>query len=540
MMVEFGKCSIRWWRSNLALFTIVSLLWTSLSCWVGWHAVGPGFPDGFQSVGTTFGNRPSHLAWPMVGTFEGFDQAWGYHWFGWPMLRSLAGAVAPWTALGDGILLHLLRAFAAVLVGCCLFSNQRSIGAAWIGFSTVLLNRGWFCSMAFLFRPETATALLLWLAALPLLYKRGSRSTFVDRVSAGSLVLLPLMHPLAWPSVFLLALMGSLTIRHEAKALNWFGKACLRWWLPVVVGFALFAGYYLAEPLRLAQLKDTLQTTALIRSGLGDSARRLFGDPKNIFYSGPVLLVVGLSALAVWRSAAARSSWIWDGFGLSMAMVLLSLVYLLAAGHPNTGHATVMASFLGYSAGRLFDLDWRSMASSQIVRFSLIGHATLCSIPLFLTAISFVAHAPASPRARAASVLSEALASTTGRVIIPLSLWEAAGRVSNQDLARIRFVTFPNWVPMSRRLAYERDLVSSLADGDMLVAETSPYESCDPANLLPWPRSERLRGGEGWHNLGDFDPVVNTTLSIGSLHREEMLLGPMALLRYQASSQDRP
>jgi hypothetical protein len=540
MMVESEQVSLRRLRRHLGFFAMVSLFWAALSTWVGWHAVGPGFPDGFQSVGATFGSRPGHLTWPMMGTFEGFDRTWGYHWFGWPMMRSLAGFIVPWTSLGDGISLHLLRALAAVLVGEWLLSRQGSAGAAWIGFLTVLLNRGWFCSMAFLFRPETATALLLWMAALPLLGMGGGSSRLITWISAGSLVVLPVMHPLAWPAVFLLVVMGSLTIRNEEKSGRWLSKACLRWWLPALMGLAWFACYYLADPLRLAQLKDTLQTTTLIRSGLGDSERRLFLDPKNLFYSGPLLVVVGLSLLAIWRRAMPAVTWIRDGFGLSLAMVVLSLVYLLAAGHPNTGHATVMAPFLGYSAGRLFDLDWRSLLPGRIVRLALIGQVTLCSAPLLLTAASFVAHPPSSPRARAVTVLAEALASTKGRVIIPLSLWEAAGRVSDPDRARIRFATFPNWVPLARRFAYEKDLASSLAEGDMLVAETTSSELSDPANLLPWPRTERLRGGDGWRKVADFDPVVNTTLSIGSLHREEMLLGPMALLRYQATNRERP
>jgi len=521
---------------RLVSFVGTALAWVALSSWVGWHAVGPGFPDGFQSVGATFEGRTGHLTWPMLGGFEGFDRTWAYHWVGWSMLRSIIGSVVPWTALGDGIALHLLRALVAVWVGQCLLRQLRSTPAAWVGLLTVLLNRGWFCSMAFLYRPETLTALLLWMAALPLIAKREDCSKLISGLSVLSLVLLPLMHPLAWPASILLAVAGSLTIRRSGSATLWIRQSCLRWWLPLGLGFGLFAGYYLSDSLRLAQFKDTLQTTALIKSGLATTARRLFVDPKNVFFSGPVLTVLGLSFLAVLSQFESLRNWIWDGFGLSLVMVLLSLIYLFVAGHPNTGHATIMAPFLGYSAGRLFALDWRSAVTRWLARLAMIGQVAACSLPLLLTTGSFLAHPPESPRARATAVLDRALTSTIGRVIIPLSLWEAAGRVSAQDRARIRFATFPNWVSIKRRMAYERDVVASLVEGDVLVVDGTPPEPSDPANVLPWPRAAKLRGEGGWMKLEESNAIVNTTLSLGSLHRQEMLLGPMTLLRYQAAN----
>jgi hypothetical protein len=515
---------------------VLSTLWLTISSWVGWYAVGLGFPDGFQSVGATFDGGVGHLTWPMMGGFEGFDRAWGYHWVGWPMLRSLMGSIIPWSALGDGIALHSMRALLAIGVGGTLLRQLQSTKAAWVGFLTVLLNRGWFCSMAFLYRPENVTALLLWIAALPLIGKREYCSKFINIPSVLSLVLLPSMHPLAWPASILLAVVGSLTIRRSSGTSHWLRRSCLRWWLPLVFGFGFFAAYYMVDPLRMTQLKDTLQTTLLFKSGFEASARRLFLDPKNIFFSFPVLAVLGLALLAFRCGSSFWKEWAWDGLGLSLALVLLSLVYLFAAGHPNTGHAVVMAPFLGYSAGRIFSIDWRSVVVCRFARPALIGQVALCSMPLILTSSSFLFHPPESPRARANAVLARALASTSGRVMIPLSLWEAAGAVSVRDRERIQFVTFPNWVSIERRLAYERNVLGSLVEGDVLIADGTPPELSDPANVLPWPRSATLRGEGDWVKLDAFNAIVNTTISLGSIHRQEMLLGPMTLLRYQEAN----
>jgi hypothetical protein len=452
------------------------------------------------------------------------------------MLRSLLGSIIPWSALGDGIALHVMRALLAIGVGGILFTQLQSTKAACVGFLTVLLNRGWFCSMAFLYRPESITALLLWIAAQSLIGKHKYCSKFINGLSVLSLVLLPSMHPLAWPASILLAIVGSLNIRRSSGATHWIRGSFLRWWLPLLFGFGFFAVYYMADPLRMSQLKDTLQTTSLFKSGIEATAKRLFFDQKNIFFSIPVMAVLGLAVLALRRNLSIWKEWAWDGLGLSLALVFLSLVYLFAAGHPNTGHAAVMAPFLGYSAGRLFGMEWRSAVVCWFARLAMSGQVAVCSVPLILTFSSFLFHPPESPRARAIAVMDRALASTSGRVIIPISLWEAAGGVSVRDRERIRFVTFPNWVSIERRMAFERNVVGSLMVGDVLIVDGTPLDMSVPSSVFPWPRSTKLRGEGDWIKLEDFDAIVNTTISLGSIHREEMMLGPMTLLRYQESN----
>ena len=515
-------------------FAVPAILWICLSSWVGWYAVGPGYPDGFQSVGASFGGSPGHLTWPMLGDFEGFDLAWGYHWVGWPMIRSLLSVVLPWTALGDGIALHGLRALLAVLVAETVFRQTRSTPASFVALFTVLLNRGWFCSMAFLFRPETFSALVLWGAAFPFLPTGHRGGRILTTVSVLCLVLLPLLHPLAWPGALIVVVYGTASMRRSAANENWMVASLVRWWLPLMTGVALFAGYYLLEPLRGQQFMQTIETTALFKSGMLATAKRLFFDPKNLFFSAPaaVVLIVGLFSL---RGATGHGKSWCGGLGLSLALVLASFVYLFLAGHPNTGHAAVMAPFVGHAAGRLYAMEWRWRPLNFLIRPGFISLAVVCSLPPLLVAGAFFQRPPQSPRSMARMVLSRAVAESSGQVIIPLALWEAAGELPAEKRSRLSFATFPNWVTVDRRLRYETGVINRLKEGDVLVVDGTPPEPSDPANVLPWPRTDLLRavGETPWVDVERFPAIVNSTLLLGSLHREEMQLGPMQLFRYQ-------
>jgi hypothetical protein len=523
-------------RKRIVGFAVPAVLWICLSSWVGWYAVGPGYPDGFQSVGASFGGSPGHLNWPMMGDFEGFDLAWGYHWVGWPMIRSLLSVVLPWTALGDGIALHVLRALLAVLVAETVFRQTRSTPASFVALFTVLLNRGWFCSMAFLFRPETLSALVLWGAAFPLISKFHRGGWILTTISVLCLMLLPLLHPLAWPAALIVVVFGTVSMRSSAANENWMLASLVRWWLPLMTGVALFAGYYLMDPLRGQQFMQTIETTALFKSGMLVTAKRLFFDPKNLFFSAPaaVVLITGLFAL---RGATGHGKSWSGGMGLSLALILASFVYLFLAGHPNTGHAAVMAPFVGHAAGRLYAMEWRWRPLNFLIRPGFIGLALVCSLPLVLVAGAFFQCVPQSPRSMARMVLSRALAESSGQVIIPLALWEAAGELPAEKRSRLSFATFPNWVTVDRRLRYETGVIRGLKDGDVLVVDGTPPEPSDPANILPWPRTDLLRaaGETPWAEVEHYSAIVNSTLLLGSLRRDEMQLGPMQLFRYQSN-----
>jgi hypothetical protein len=71
----------------------------------------------------------------------------------------------------------------------------------------------------------------------------------------------------------------------------------------------------------------------------------------------------------------------------------------------------------------------------------------------------------------------------------------------------------------------------------VLVVDGTPPEPSDPANILPWPRTDFLRavGETPWAEVEHYPVIVNSTLLLGSLRRDEMQLGPMQLFRYQSN-----
>lgn len=509
----------------LAGFLIVGLAWAALSMWTGWHVIKPGFPDGFQSVGAALGRHPGHLAWPFVGTFEGYDQTWGYHWFGWPMVRSWLGVFLPWSSLGDAALLHVLRFGVAVHVALLVHARFRSNTGAWVGFLTVLFHRGWFASMAFLDRPETWASVLLWFAAVPLL--SSSPRKWHGWVAAICLVFAPSAHPLALAGGGIIALAG--TFRDGRKAL-W------KWWLPLFAGMVWFACYYQSDPIRLHQLKDTLGSMRGLKSGMVQTFARLFLDPRNVFFSAPLLCITACSALAWWRADKPTRAEATPVLALSMALALLAPLYLIATGHPNIGHGATVAPFIGFAAGVAFHLMSRfSRGWSRLGRLALGGQALACGLPLVLATIAVAAFKPSSPRERARQVLAEALATGSGSVFIPLSLWEAAAERPEEEWKRIRFTTFPNLVPNERRVTYEKQSLSILSDGDILVVDGDG--ASDPAGILPWPLMPVLQGEAGpWRRLVAYEPIVNTTAALGPWSKRETMLGSLTLLRYETTS----
>ena len=213
----------------LCLNIVLAAVWITVSMWVGWYATPLEHPDGFQSIGASFGDQIGQLSWPFVENFEGFEQTWGYHWFGWPMLRSWMAGLFSFSPVGDALFLHGVRALAAILVAHYIFRQYASGSAAILACATILLQKGWFCSMAFLYRPETVAALLLWLAAEPLWNQR-PWPMWRRAISITALFLCPMMHPLALAAGLWIAVLGLVKGRVWAKE-SW-QSLCLRWLLP--------------------------------------------------------------------------------------------------------------------------------------------------------------------------------------------------------------------------------------------------------------------------------------------------------------------
>ena len=495
--------------------------------WVGWYATPLIHPDGFQSIGASFGPNARRLSWPFVGNFEGFGDQWGYHWFGWPMLRSWFAGLFSFSALGDALFLHGVRALTGILVAQYVYRQYHSVGAALLACGTILLQKGWFCSMAFLYRPETVAALLLWFAAEPL-WTKNAWSLWRKSVAIVALFLCPMMHPLAVAAGCWVSVLGMAKGR-VADRDSWLSLFS-RWILPTLLGLCCLIWYYTSTEIRYVQLMTTVQTMQLIKMDTGSVIKNMFLAPNNVFYVWPVTALFVISVVAVWQKRVVGQ----ELFALfaSSSFLGLGFAYLIAGGHPNVGHAALMTPFLGLWAAQVFVIPFDHVIHKKLVRASSILMVLFCLLPLLLVAFAYVQSPPQSPRSMAGQLLESALAQTKGKVVIPLSLWEAALMQKPEDRSRIRFSTFPNYASVERRQVYENEVMASMSAGDLLIMVPVPKTPTHPNDIMPWPRHPQFTDPLFWEQLASYPPIYNMTIKLGSYQKNDLVLDELQLFRY--------
>lgn len=507
--------------------TVIAILWALLSLWVGWFATPLTHPDGFQSIGASFDARVGHLSWPFVGNFEGFGDQWGYHWFGWPMIRSCLSGLFAFSALGDALFLHGARALSGILVAQYVYRHYNSTGASLLACAIILLQKGWFCSMAFLYRPETVSALLLWFAAEPLWTgKDWSRWRMIVAIVA--LFVLPMMHPLAvaagcWVSLLGMA-KGRFTYREPWLSL------CLRWILPTLLGLCCLIWYYTSTEIRFVQLMTTVQTMQLIKMDNVSVIKNMFLAANNVFFLWPVTGLFIISIVAVWQKRLVGKE-LFDVFA-SSSFLAIAFVYLIAGGHPNVGHAALMTPFLGLWAAQVFVIPFDRVMLINFVRVFSVWMVLFCLFPLLVATAAYIQSPPHSPRAIASRLLQSALAQTNGKVVIPLSLWEAALAQKPEDRSRIRFSTFPNYASIERRQAYENEVIASMSTGDLLIMAPVSKTAAHPNDLMPYPRHVQFSVSTLWEKIAYCFPVYNVTIKFGSYERKDLVLDELEVFRY--------
>ena len=178
-------------RMNWGFVFAISLLtiWLSMLA----HQTGSIIVDGFQSLGAmTESSMPGSLHWPLVGSFMGYDQTWGFHWIGWPLLRSLLVPLLEWQPLIELCILSVLWAASSWMVMTLTDRAETPSLKIWAGLLTVIAPG--FLVAAQSYRPEIPTALFLLIALR--YWQSGEKKQQAMRAVA--LFVLPLMHPLGF------------------------------------------------------------------------------------------------------------------------------------------------------------------------------------------------------------------------------------------------------------------------------------------------------------------------------------------------------
>lgn len=423
--------------------------------------------DGFQSLGAISDSRfPGSLHWPMLGSFMGYDETWGFHWIGWPMLRSLLLPILVWHPLTEILLICLVWGVAGWQIMRISQGNGDSSTGRWVGVLT-LVSPG-FLVAAQSYRPEIPTALLLVLAIR--FWRANHKKTVFARCMV--LIALPMIHPMglilpvAWCGWDFL-----LDQRRDGFRMA-FKKLLASAW-PLGVGVILASAWFGLQANAWEQFQWNIKSQRMLIQGMGTGwgtfFRWGFGSPSSLPL---IVLLLGalLAALHVlWRqwghaiATTASAPITYASVGLVVA-----LVFNIMAKNPNSLHLVAVLPMAVWLFSSLLHRLAAIVAKNQwLLRAAyIITLLVFLAYPLKLT--GFMIH----NRGRSyRGALAEALANLpqSRKVLIPVAFWEAAQLSRGKTDTVYQFSTFPNILLREKRECYEKQATSEMQAGDLLL-----------------------------------------------------------------------
>jgi hypothetical protein len=450
-------------KSSL-VFWILGVLWLVVAATLV-ERTGCVIVDGFQSLGAvSTSTHPGELHWPMVGSFMGYDKVWGFHWIGWPMLRSLFLPILPWGSQGELALLCGIWLLSCVALMKLVQHASDKVSAAWAAF--ILLMAPGFLVAVQSYRPEIPTALFL-VVALAFWHANTARAKLIRFVC---LLALPLLHPLGFVVPGSWVMLAFLLAGRE----HGWGKALpkiLPYALPIIVGASCMALWLWCQPDAWAQFRNNVQSQRLLIQGLGPGHLQVMRWAFGSLGALPLVLLL-LGALSgsmvvftkVWRSRQTKS------MDVTMLYAALGLVVAVAfhvfAKNPNPNHFVAVAPLAAWMyviAVQKLLASWpaflRTLACLMVV---VISSALMAKNVALL-----IKNHGASYR----DSLEQALVELPkgGNVFIPVVFWEAAVKQSSRGSRQFFFSTFPNIIERKDRAIYEQQVLDRMQPGDLLI-----------------------------------------------------------------------
>ncbi len=446
------------------------LLVTACLCWLVAMVIladrtGAVIVDGFQSIGAVAASDiPGDLHWPMLGNFLGYDQVWGFHWIGWPLLRSLFLPLVSWNPVTDFALLSSAWLATAVFLGKTIkrsTDGNFAFGAA----SLSLLSPGFLVALQS-YRPEIITSLLLMLY----LYGRDMQilgRNFIPRII---FLLLPLFHPLgvvvpvSWIAAdFLWQLRRS---GWKQAIRGSIGPSCF-----LAMGTLSMVGWFLWQPQAWDQFLLNIRTQRLLTEGLGPGYWQVMRWGYGFKSALPLVLLL---VIAIWGGILAlrhqwqnhRSDSMIHPQTLAAIGFITAVAFNLVVKNPNTNHMLAVAPLAAW----LFCLAWNSPFRNQAPSLRTTGlvlFVFLWNLHTLKNLHLLVKLSGASYREELRNILVSTPSSC--RVLIPVAFWEAALLQSKTSNTDYRFSTFPNILEAELRSEYESKLESNLEPDDILI-----------------------------------------------------------------------
>ena len=449
--------------STVATFALVCIL-----IWFAYlvFCTGSVIVDGFQSIGAVSDSHAlGDLHWPLLGSFMGYDRTWGFHWPGWPLLRSLLLPVIPWHPLAEFSILCLLWLSMAWLLSSIVRNAGQALLSRWV-FALSLLAPGFVVSLQS-YRPEIITGFFLVVC----LWSWSGKETVHKVLKCLALLLLPLLHPVGFVVPAFWIVCECLIRWRHAGMISAFLKSLVPG-LCLLAGILCFVAWYARDPATWLQFQTNLKTQRLLTEGLGPGYWSVLRWGYGFKGALPLILILGggvLGCVVVFRQQlrAKSSQGALPPAGMAALGFLAALAFNLATKNPNTNHLLAVAPLAVW----LYVIAVSTVLPEKFLhlrRFALAVTLLVCNVLLLKNSYLLWENRGDSYRGALHAALSQL--PPQSKVLIPVAFWEAAMLLEKDGLGRkYAFSTFPNILEKEPRERYENAVLAELLPGDLLV-----------------------------------------------------------------------
>lgn len=410
---------------------------------------------------------PGHISAPFMGSFLGYNQDWGLHLPGAPLIYSVITPVLPKNGLTGVAILLCLWALTATVAFCLTerLTSKRICGL--FGGCLVLADRNLF-AIAHAQRPEMLAALILLLLVFVWIRGRESQSLWWPLAGGGCIAVLTTLHPL---SVLISASFCFGLLLFVCYQRQWSARSAIViafHWGGLLLGALFLYSWFSNHPASWVQF----QIHADANRGGFTWGRTLVRSLQQHYplYAGHILYVsslfLGLFALTWLRKTdkcIAESACL---FQLTCGYLALSAIICQQL-FANTFYLAV-----------IFPLVAAQFAAGLPIYERLLKHRgklvyVIAAVLLVAQAAHIASRSEKFYRSGLPNIREElqvfmASLPPHKRVLIPEALWEAALTHSSAVLMN----TVPHSIDREHRLKYEAEVYSQMESGDLAVVNS--------------------------------------------------------------------
>lgn len=437
----------------------------ALVLWLLPYFSGSVIVDGFQSLGAVSdSSKPLDLHWPLVGSFMGYQQCWGFHWPGWSLLRSFALPLIPQTPWIDLLLLALIWCTCSWYV--IKISSPRSSSLVRVTTYIIALLAPGYLVAAQSYRPEIVTALFL----LMILHYWQAKETKPKWMRTAALTILPLLHPLGfvipvtWFAWDFLRDSKNIGIAKASKNI-----ARNAW--PLGLGILLFCSWFAFQPNAWAQFQLNVKSQRQLVDGLGAGWNTFFvwaiGSRDTLPLVGIIFGAILGSLLLIKpvlkgeKSSSEFHQSIYSALG-----VWIAIIFNIVTKNPNSLHLVAILPMCIILHVRLIDHVGKAI---HPILFPIGMVTTLLVLSIYPLKNTYILYQNNGRSYRREIVASLDTLPRADKVLIPVAFWEAALEKQRDTGQVYQFSTFPNILNKADRTIYEQQILSNVKAGDLLL-----------------------------------------------------------------------